>query len=50
MLQYPTLSHIARDYLVIQGSAVPLEHAFSSGGLTATSRRNKLSAQTFEEL
>ena len=50
MLQYPTLSCIARDYLAIQGSAVPSERAFSSGGLTATSRHNKLSSRTFESL
>jgi hypothetical protein len=41
---------MAQDYLAIQGSAVPLECAFSSSGLTATTRRNKLSARTFESL
>ena len=41
---------MARDYLAIQGSAVPSECAFSSGGLMATSRRNKLSVWTFESL
>jgi hAT family C-terminal dimerisation region len=41
---------MARDYLAIQGSAVPSERAFSSGGITATSRRNRLSADTFESL
>ena len=41
---------MAHDYLAIQGSAVPSERAFSSGGLTATSRRNKLSVRTFESL
>ena len=29
---------------------MPSERAFSSGGLTATSRRNKLSAESFESL
>jgi len=48
MSQYPTLSWIARDYLAIQGSAVPSECAFSSGDLTATLRWNKLSAKSFE--
>ena len=41
---------MARDYLAIQGSAVPLEHAFSSGALTATRRRNHLSPTMFEAL
>ena len=50
MVQYPTLSRMARDYLAIQGSAVPSERAFSSGGLTATARRNRLSGEIFEAL
>jgi hypothetical protein len=50
MVQYPTLSRMARDYLAIQGSAVPSERAFSSGGLTATARRNRLSGDIFEAL
>jgi hAT family C-terminal dimerisation region len=41
---------MARDYLAIQGSAVPSERAFSSSGITATTHRNKLSPQTFESL
>jgi hypothetical protein len=49
-VQYPTISRIARDYLAIQGSAVPSERAFSSGGLTATVRRNRLSGDIFEAL
>jgi len=48
--QYPTLSRVARDYLAIQGSATPSERAFSSGGLTATARRNRLSVEMFESL
>jgi hypothetical protein len=39
---------MARDYLAIQGSATPSERAFSSGGLTGTKRRNRLSADAFE--
>ena len=50
MVQYPTLSRMAHDYLAIQGSAVPSEWAFSSGGLTATARRNRLSGEIFEAL
>jgi len=45
-MQYPTLSHMAQDYLAIQGSAVASERAFSSGALTATARaarHNRLS-------
>jgi hAT family C-terminal dimerisation region len=41
---------MARDYLAIQGSSVPSERAFSSGGLTGTSLRNRLSPAIFEAL
>ena len=41
---------MAQDYLAIQGSAVPSEHAFSSGALTATACRNRLSRDIFEAL
>lgn len=47
---HPTWAKIARDYLAIQGSAVPCERAFSSSGLTGTDRRHRLSPQTFEAL
>ena len=50
MIQYPTLSCIARDYLAIQGSAVPSERVFSSGRLTATAHQNRLSGDIFEAL
>ncbi|KAG1805105.1 uncharacterized protein HD556DRAFT_1437268 [Suillus plorans] len=49
-LQYPTLARIARDYLPIQGSSVPSEQAFSSGGITSTIRRNALVTDTFTAL
>ena len=39
-----------RDYLAIQGSSVPCEWAFSSGGLTDTNRCNRLLLETFEGL
>ncbi|KAH8979997.1 hypothetical protein EDB92DRAFT_1806027, partial [Lactarius akahatsu] len=39
---YPTLKQITRDYLVIQGSATPSEHAFSSGGITDSAQRKHL--------
>jgi hypothetical protein len=41
---------MARDYLAIQGSSVPSERAFSSGGITGTSARNQLNPETFEAL
>ena len=41
---------MACDYLAIQGSAVPSERAFSSGGLTATACQNRLSGDIFEAL
>ena len=41
---------MARDYLAIQGSSVPSEQAFSSGGLTGTSLHNCLTPATFEAL
>ncbi|KAG2051505.1 hypothetical protein BDR06DRAFT_854678, partial [Suillus hirtellus] len=49
-LQYPTLACIARDYLPIQGSSVPSEQAFLSGGITSTVRCNGLAALTFSSL
>jgi hypothetical protein len=48
--KYPTLKRIARDYLAIQGSATPSEHAFSSGGITDSAHRNRLSMKLFEAL
>jgi hypothetical protein len=47
---YPTLRHTARDYLAIQGSATPAERAFSSGSLTGTRLRNRLSIEVVEAL
>jgi hypothetical protein len=49
-IQYPTLSRIAKDYLAIQGSAVPSERAFSGGGITGVPRRSSLKPTTFEAL
>ena len=46
--QYPTLAAMAHDYLAIQGSSVPSERAFSSGGITDTTSRNQLKPETFE--
>jgi hypothetical protein len=44
------LSRIAQDYLAIPGSSVQSERAFSSGSLTATKRRNRLTPEVFEAL
>ena len=41
---------LAWDYLAIQGSSVPSEHAFSGGGLTDTKARNQLNPETFKAL
>jgi hypothetical protein len=49
-MQYPTIARIAKDYLAIQGSAVPSERAFSSSALTATARRNRMLSETFGQL
>ena len=44
------MAKIAKDYLPIQGSAVPLERAFSSSGITATAHHNALLPETFGAL
>lgn len=41
---------MARDYLPVQGSSVPLECVFSQGGLTGTKHRNQLDSETFEAI
>ncbi|KAJ7701121.1 hypothetical protein B0H17DRAFT_924714 [Mycena rosella] len=45
-----TLHRISRDYLAIQSSATPAEHAFSSRSLTDTKCRNRLNPTLFEAL
>ncbi|KAG2069786.1 hypothetical protein BDR04DRAFT_1020657, partial [Suillus decipiens] len=47
---YPTLAHVAHDYLPIQGSTVPLECTFSSAGITSILRHNALAPSTFSAL
>jgi len=44
------MSNIAKDYLAIQGSTMPLEQAFSSSSITATARHNALLLETFRAL
>lgn len=41
---------MARDYLPIQGSSTAAERAFSSGSLTGTKLRNRLTSEIFEAL
>jgi hAT family C-terminal dimerisation region len=45
-VQFPNLSHLARDILSIQGSAVAVEHTFSSGRDTIALRRSRLKPDT----
>jgi len=49
-MQYPTVARIAKDFLAIQGSAVPSERTFSSSSLTATACHNHLLSETFGQL
>ena len=49
-MQYPTIAWIAKDYLAIQGSAVPSKRPFSSSVLMATARHNCLLSNTFGQL
>lgn len=44
--EYPILSLIAKDYLIIQATSVPAEQAFSIAGNTITQTRNKLDSET----
>ena len=41
---------MAHDYLAIQGSSSPSEHAFSQGGLTDTKQHNHFLSAMFEAL
>ena len=41
---------MARDYLAIQGSVAPSEHAFSGGGITGTACHSCLTPDAFEAL
>ncbi|EGO04366.1 hypothetical protein SERLA73DRAFT_28458, partial [Serpula lacrymans var. lacrymans S7.3] len=47
---FPTLFSIALDYLPIQGTSVSCKWVFSSAALTATPRKNCLSADIMEAL
>jgi hypothetical protein len=44
--EYPVLSLIAKDYLIIQATSVAAEQAFSVAGNTITQTRNKLDPET----
>jgi hAT family C-terminal dimerisation region len=47
---YPTLRHIAIDYLPCQASSVSCEHLFTAGGEVVTKQWAQLGAAQFEEL
>ena len=44
------LARMAWDYLAIQGSSMPSEHAFSNASLTDTQQRNQLTPDMFKAL
>jgi len=44
--EYPILSLIAKDYLIIQATSVPAEQAFSVAGNMITQTRNRLDPET----
>ena len=48
--RYPTIFQFMMDYLLIQPSAVPCEHAFSSSSLMDTKQRNQISPILMEAL
>jgi hypothetical protein len=48
--EYPILSIIAKDYLMIQATSVAAEQAFSVAGNTITQTRNKLDSETKKEI
>ncbi|KIM50323.1 hypothetical protein SCLCIDRAFT_37571, partial [Scleroderma citrinum Foug A] len=47
---FPTLFHMAMDYLPVQGSAVPCEQIFSSSGETDMKKRNHIQPVLMEAL
>ena len=44
--EYPNVSNMARDYLAIQATSVPLEQAFSVAGNTISKTQNRLLPET----
>ena len=47
---FPTIFHIAIDYLPIQASAVPCERVFSSSAETDTKKQDRISPALMEAL
>jgi hypothetical protein len=47
---FPTISHIAMDYLPIQASAVPCERVFSYSAETDTKKRNRIRPKLMEAI
>jgi hypothetical protein len=48
--EYPILSLIAKDFLIIQSTSVPSEQAFSIASNTITQTRNRLDPETAREI
>lgn len=44
--EFPVLSKIAKDFLTIQPTSVPLEELFSESGLLITEKRSNLNEDT----
>lgn len=47
--EYPNLARMARDYLAIPGTGVPVERLFSTGPDLLSPRRQSLKPQTIKE-
>ena len=47
---FPSVSHMARDILAIQGSSAESERLFSSAALFLTSKRNRLQSEKLTSL
>jgi len=45
---YPCLSNMARDYLAIPGTSVPIERVFSGGGDLISKRRLSLNYKSIQ--
>jgi inhibitor of KinA sporulation pathway (predicted exonuclease) len=48
--EYPILSLMAKDFLIIQSTSVPSEQAFSIANNTITQTRNRLDPETAREI
>jgi hypothetical protein len=48
--RFKTLSRVARDYLAIPGTSVPIEEKFSLADELITTKRNRLLPETINEV